>query len=59
MEDTGESLASHLLKHFNEGEPLFEMLSAEFNMKMMCAFDAGRRSCESGMIEKAEDPFQF
>lgn len=59
VEDTGETLAIHLLKHFREGEPLFELLTAEFNMKMMSAFDAGRRSCESGMIEMAEDPFQF
>ena len=59
VEDSCDTLASHLLKHFRDGEPLFELLTAEFNMKMMSAFDAGRRSCETGMIEATEDPFQF
>ena len=27
-------------------------------MKAMAAFDAGIRSCESGNIETAEEPFQ-
>ncbi len=42
-----------------KGVPLFEMITPEFNMKAMAAFDAGRRSCESGMAEITIDPFQI
>lgn len=41
-----------------EGKPLHELVTADFNMKAMVAFDAGRRSCETGLIEHTMDPFQ-
>lgn len=40
-------------------KPLHEMLSPEFNMRAEAILDAGRRSCESGQIEYAEEPLQF
>ncbi len=58
-EDNGESLALNLMKHFRGGEPVCELLTPDFNMKAMAAFDAGMRSCESGQIEKAYDPFDL
>ena len=45
-------MAENVLAHLQEGKPLHEMLTLEFNMKVMAAFDAGRRSCESGQIEE-------
>lgn len=58
-EATGENVASNVIGYLTEGKPLHELLTPEFNMKMMAAFDAGIRSCKSGMIENTEDPFQF
>lgn len=54
-----DGLAQNIIEHFTNGQPLHELLTPEFNMRMMAAFDAGRRSCESGQIEKAIDPFQL
>lgn len=54
-----DDLASNIIGFLKRGEPLFEMITADFNMKAMAAFDAGRRSCETGMMEAAEDLFQF
>lgn len=54
-----ESLGTNLIALVREGKPVYEMLSADFNMKVMSAFDAGIRSCNSGMVEMAEEPFQF
>ena len=42
----------------HDGKPLHQMITAEFNMKIMAAFDAGRRSCESGVTEYTYEPFQ-
>ena len=52
-----DSLAVNVSRFILEGEPLFDMITSAFNMKAMAAFDAGRRSCESGAFEEAEDPF--
>lgn len=52
-------LVENVTEHFLEGKPLHELLTPEFNMKSMAAFDAGRRSCETGQIEYTEEPFQF
>ena len=49
MED---NLAKNVLDFMLNGAPLFEMLTADFNIKAMAALDAGMRSCESGIIEK-------
>lgn len=57
-EETGENLIGNIIKIFDGGE-IHEMITPEFNMRVMAAFDAGRRSCESGNIETAENPFQF
>ena len=54
-----ENIASQVINHISKGEPLFEMVTPEFNMKVMAAFDAGRRSCETGIAEYAEEPFQL
>lgn len=40
-------------------KPLHEMLTPEFNMRAEAILDAGRRSCESGQIEYAEEPLQY
>lgn len=58
-EDMEESLGTNLIGLIREGKPVYEMLSADFNMKVMSAFDAGIRSCNSGVVEMAEEPFQF
>ena len=48
-----------VINFIKNGAPLYEMVTAHFNMKVMAAFDAGIRSCETGMIENTTDPFQF
>ena len=58
-EPVNENIASQVINHISKGEPLFEMVTPEFNMKVMAAFDAGRRSCETGIAEYAEEPFQL
>ncbi len=54
-----EDIISCAVDFIREGKPLFEMITPEFNMKAMAAFDAGRRSCQSGMVETTIDPFQI
>lgn len=49
---TEEGLALHLIHHFLEGQPLHELLTLDFNLKVMGALDAGKRSCESHKEEK-------
>ena len=58
-EPAEDNIAKNVIEFLTKGEPLFEMVTPEFNMKAMAAFDAGRRSCETGMIENTIDPFQF
>lgn len=57
-EDTGDALAMNIWNFLHDGKPLHQMITAEFNMKIMAAFDAGRRSCESGVTEYTYEPFQ-
>lgn len=52
-----EGLAKNVIDFLIDKKPLHELVTPEFNMKAMCAFDAGRRSCESGQVEAAEFPF--
>lgn len=59
VEDNQASLLGNLIGFLLENKPLHELITADFNMKAMAAFDAGRRSCESGKTELAIDPFQF
>ncbi len=54
-----EDIISCAVDFLTEGKPLFELITPEFNMKAMAAFDAGRRSCESGVAENTLDPFQI
>ena len=58
-ENNADGVALNVINHLTKGTPLHEMITPEFNMKVMAAFDAGIRSCESGMIENAAEPFQF
>lgn len=58
-EDNGEGIATNIIGLVRDGKPVYEMCSADFNMKVMSAFDAGIRSCKSGNVELAEEPFQF
>lgn len=58
-ENNADGVALNVINHLTKGTPLHEMITPEFNMKVMAAFDAGIRSCESGMIEDAAEPFQF
>lgn len=51
MED---NLALNVINFISEGKPLFEMITAEFNIKAMAALDAGMRSCESGKSEEVK-----
>lgn len=57
-EENPNMLAKNLLDFLEKGEPLCELITPEFNMKVMAAYDAGIRSCESGQIETCYDPFQ-
>ena len=50
-------IAENVIRFLNDEEKLFELVTPEFNMKAMSAFDAGRRSCETTMPEKTENPF--
>lgn len=54
-----DNIARCVLDFIRQDQPLFEMVTAAFNMKVMAAFDAGRRSCETGNPEAAAEPFQF
>ena len=57
-EECPDKLARNILDFIKKGEPLCELVTPEFNMKVMAAYDAGIRSCESGQIENCYDPFQ-
>ena len=54
-----ETLALNVINHIQNQTPLHELVTPEFNMKAMAAFDAGIRSCETGMIEDTIEPFQL
>ncbi|MBQ7900541.1 MAG: hypothetical protein IJ365_01075, partial [Clostridia bacterium] len=50
-----DNIALNVADFIQKGEPLFDMVTAEFNMKVMVAFDAGIRSCNSGKAEEGID----
>ena len=52
MED---NLALNVINFILKGTPLFEMITADFNIKAMAALDAGMRSCESGKSEEVKN----
>ena len=52
-----ENIAANVLNHIENGAPLFEMLTPDFNLRAMAALDAGIRSCETGQIVYTDDPF--
>ncbi len=58
-EPVTEDIISSAVAFLTEGRPLFELITPEFNMKAQAAFDAGRRSCESGKVEETIEPFQL
>ena len=51
-----DNIAKNVLDFVQNGTPLFEMITADFNLKAMVAFDAGIRSCENGQVEVCEVP---
>lgn len=57
-EETGNALAMNIWEFINEGKKLHPLVTADLNMQIMAAFDAGRRSCDSGVTEYAAEPFQ-
>ncbi|MDO4293115.1 MAG: Gfo/Idh/MocA family oxidoreductase [Eubacteriales bacterium] len=59
VEASDLGLAWNVLEFLQNDKPLNEMVTVAFNMKAMAAFDAGRRSCETGAVEWTEDPFQY
>ena len=59
VENSKTNLADNVIAFITNGVPLHEIITAEFNMKAAAILDAGRRSCESGTAEWADDPFQF
>ena len=54
-----DNIGLNVLDFLQKGKPLYELVTAEFNMKAMAAFDAGIRSCKSGNIEPCEEPFEI
>ena len=54
-----DGVADNMVNHILKGTPIHEITTPEFNMRAMAAFDAGIRSCESGRIETAYDPFDL
>ena len=50
-----DNIALNVADFIQHKTPLFDMVTADFNMKSMVALDAGARSCESGMMEKGEE----
>lgn len=51
MDKQAELLGEHLAKVLKGEEQVDEMLSAELNLKVVAALDAGRRSAETGVTE--------
>jgi glucose-fructose oxidoreductase len=58
-EPVTENVISSAIEFIINGVPLFELITPEFNMKAQAAFDAGRRSCDTGKVESVIDPFQI
>lgn len=57
VESIEDCISLNVLNFIKHKKPLFEMVTADFNMKAMAAFDAGSRSCETGNIENIKEPF--
>ena len=57
-ESNGINLATSVWKYLCEATPVHPLITPELNMQIMAALDAGRRSCDTGVTEFAEDPFQ-
>ena len=47
-----DNIALNLSEFILDNKPLFEMVTVDFNMKVMGLLDAGIRSCESGKTEE-------
>lgn len=58
-EDAPQNVACNLWEFLSEGKPLHPLVTPELNMQIMAAFDAGIRSCNTGVTEYTEDPFQL
>ncbi len=50
-EETDDDVASNIYRYLTLGEPLCEMISADFNVKAQAALSAGIRSCNIGNSE--------
>ena len=44
-------LSDNVLNHMQNGAPLFDMITADFNIRAAAVLDAGRTSCETGKPE--------
>lgn len=49
-----DGLCTNILEHIQNATPIDELLTPEFNIKVMAALDAGIRSSYSGIIEKTK-----
>lgn len=47
-----DNVALNVLEFIRDKKPLFEMVTPDFNMKVISLLDAGIRSCESGKAEE-------
>lgn len=46
-----DNISIQLINHLENGAPLHEMVTLDFNIRAMAALDAGIRACESGKSE--------
>lgn len=49
-----DNLGRNVLDHLEKGAPLFDMLTADFNLRAAALLSAGRASCESGKPEEVK-----
>jgi predicted dehydrogenase len=54
MEPLEDNLGRNVLDHLCHGAPLFEMLTADFNIRAAAVLDAGRMSCDTGKPEQVK-----
>ena len=52
-----DNIAKNTIEHILDNVPLHELITLDFNIKAMAAFDAGGRSCETGNIENTIELF--
>lgn len=55
LEQSGANLADNVINFITKGEPLHELITADFNMRAQAILDAGKRSCESRNEEAVEN----